>query len=226
MAESLLRGALHQEKTGMPMNTIKNRAKEHLPMVLLTLLSIVQALALELLWSRVRESGFLFEATLDALLTWIQIGTSFLGIVVIWIVYASTAMRFRWVPTTSDSIYPFLIGILEFTMIETLAPRFMGWWFICLALIFGMMTWVSQSTMRRARQDGDNDEFFANLLPATKRDFYPAFATIAVLTVMGIIQLAAGDRGWFALFAVITAAAFLIRQLIVAARFWEMSVAS
>ena len=28
------------------------------------------------------------------------------------VVYASTAMRFRWVPTTSDSVYPIIIGIL------------------------------------------------------------------------------------------------------------------
>jgi hypothetical protein len=39
-------------------------------MVLLTLLSIVQALALELLWSHVRESGYLFDTSWTALLTW------------------------------------------------------------------------------------------------------------------------------------------------------------
>jgi hypothetical protein len=62
-------------------------------MVLLTLLSIVQALALELLWSHVRESVYLFDMSWTALLTWIQVGTTFLGIVVIWIAYASIAMR-------------------------------------------------------------------------------------------------------------------------------------
>jgi hypothetical protein len=77
-------------------------------MVLLTLLSIVQALALELLWSHVRESGYLFDTSWTALLTWMQVGTTFLGIVVIWIAYASIAMRFRWVPSTSDSVYPFV----------------------------------------------------------------------------------------------------------------------
>jgi hypothetical protein len=102
-------------------------------MVLLTLLSIVQALALELLWSHVRESVYLFDMSWTALLTWIQVGTTFLGIVVIWIAYASIAMRFRWVPSTSDSVYPFVVGLLEFILIETLAPEYMGWWFICLA---------------------------------------------------------------------------------------------
>ncbi len=193
-------------------------------MVLLTLLSIVQALALELLWSHVRESAYLFDLSWTALLTWIQIGTNFLGIVVIWIVYASTAMRFRWVPTTSDSVYPFVIGLLEFILIETLAPDYMGWWFVCLALIFALMTWVSQMTMRRARLDGENEEFFANLEPATIRDFYPVFIIIFGCILAGAYLVSSGDRGVLALIAVSGAFLVLVRQAIVAARFWEMSV--
>ena len=205
------------------MKIIRDRAKEHLPMVLLTLLSIVQALALELLWSHVRESAYLFEMTWTAMLTWIQIGTSFLGIVVIWLVYASTAMRFRWVPTTGDSVYPFIIGLLEFILIETLAPKYMGLWFGCLAIIFGLMTWISHRTMRRARLDGENDEFFANLAPATARDFLPAFVIVFVLVLAGTYLAISGDRGMVALAAVLIAFAGLVRQLIFAARFAEMS---
>ena len=206
------------------MKIIRDRAKEHLPMVLLTLLSIMQALALELLWSHVRESAYLFDMTWTALLIWVQIGATFVGIVVIWVAYASTAMRFRWVPTTSDSVYPFIVGILEFVMIETLTPEYMGWWFYCLAMIFGLMTWVSHTTMRRARLDSENDEFFANLKPATARDFYPAFIVIFVLTLAGAYLAEIGDRGVIALVAVFVAFAVLVRQLIVAARFWDFSV--
>ena len=207
------------------MKIIRNRAKEQLPMVLLTLLSIVQALALELLWSHIRESAYLFEMTWTAMLTWIQIGTSFLGIVVIWLVYASTAMRFRWVPTTGDSVYPFIIGLLEFILIETLAPEYMGLWFVCMAMIFGLMTWISHRTMRRARLDGENDEYFASLTPATARDFIPAFVIVFVLVLAGTYLAVTGDRGMVALVAVLLAFAGLVRQLIIAARFAEMSVA-
>jgi hypothetical protein len=205
------------------MKIIRDRAKEQLPMVLLTLLSIVQALALELLWSYVRESAYLFEMTWTSMLTWIQIGTSFLGIVVIWLVYASTAMRFRWVPTTGDSVYPFIIGLLEFILIETLAPEYMGLWFGCMAMIFGLMTWISHRTMRRARLDGENDEFFASLTPATARDFIPAFVIVFVLVLAGTYLAVTGDRGMVALVAVLLAFAGLVRQLIIAARFAEMS---
>ena len=193
-------------------------------MVLLTLLSIVQALALELLWSHVRESAYLFDMSWTALLTWIQISTTFMGIVVIWIVYAGTAMRFRWVPTTSDSVYPFAIGLLEFILIETLAPAYMGWWFICLAMIFALMSWVSHMTMRRARLDGENDEFFVDLEPATTKDFYAAFSIIVAFILAGIYLTMSGNRGDFAVFAVSAAFLVLVRQLFVAASFWQMSV--
>ncbi len=206
------------------MKIIRDRAKEQLPMVLLTLLSIVQALALELLWSHVRESDYLFDMTWSALLTWIQIGSSFLGIVLIWIVYASTAMRFRWVPNTSDSVYPFIIGILEFILIEMLAPAYMGWWFICLATIFGLMTWVAHMKMRRARLDGENDEFFNKFEPATMRDFYPVFTIISILFLAGVYLGISGDRGIIALAAVSVSFAGLVRQFFAAARFWELSV--
>ena len=43
------------------MDIIRNRATDQFPMVLLTLLSIVQALALELLWDHLRNRPDLYE---------------------------------------------------------------------------------------------------------------------------------------------------------------------
>lgn len=206
------------------MKSIRDRMKENSPMVLLTLLSIVQALALELLWSQVLESAFLFDMSWTALLAWIQVAANFTGIVVIWIVYASIAMRFRWVPSMSDSVYPFIIGVLEFILVETLDPEYMGWWFFCLGLIFGLMTWVNHMKMRRARLDGENDEFFAHLEPATVRDFYPAFISITGFFMAGSYLAISGDRGIVALIAVAAALAILLRQMLVAARIWDITV--
>ncbi len=100
----------------------------------------------------------------------------------------------------------------------------MGWWFFCLALIFGLMTWINHMTMRRARLDGENDEFFANLAPATARDFLPAFVIVFILVLAGTYLAVTADRGIFALVAVLIAFGGLVRQLIVAARFAEMFV--
>ncbi len=206
------------------MNTIRNRAKEHLPAVLLTLLSIVQALALELLWTHVREANYILELSWIAAISWTQIAASFLGIVLIWFLYVSNVVRFRWVPTTSDSVYPFLIGLLEFMLVETLGPDDMGLWFIYLALIFGFMTWVTQMTMRRARLDGENDAFFSNVKPAVLRDFYPAIAIVCGLMLAGAYLLTSGDRGIVAMLASLAAICLLAWQFYLSAHFWDRSV--
>ncbi len=52
-------------------------------------------------------------------------------------------MRFRWVPTTSDSVYPFVIGLIEFMLIDTLGPDEIGQWLVFVALIFSVMHWVA-----------------------------------------------------------------------------------
>ena len=78
--------------------------------------------------------------------------------------------------------------------------------------------------MRRARLDGENDEFFAHVKPATIRDFFPAAMIIIGFVVAGLYFGISGDRGVVALVAVSVSLALLIRQLLVAAGYWEMSV--
>ena len=84
------------------MNSIRVRAKEHFPTVLLTLVSIVQALALELLWSHLHEADYLFRLSWIAVISWIQIAATVIGIVLIWVIYSGNVIRFRWVPSTGD----------------------------------------------------------------------------------------------------------------------------
>ncbi len=208
------------------MNTMRNRAKEHFPTVLLTLLSIVQALALELLWSHLRESPYLFELSWITAISWLQIFATFSGLVLIWVVYANNVMRFRWVPVTSESVYPFLIGLVEFMLIETLGPDQIGLWFMLMALIFGMMTWVAHTNMRQARQDTDNEAFFSGFEPALLRDFYPQIAIVCAIALAGIYLLISGDRGLLALLALLATNIILGWQFYTAALFWKGNMTS
>jgi hypothetical protein len=193
-------------------------------MVLLTLLSIVQALALELLWSYVRESDFLFESSWTTVNAWIQITATFLGLVLIWVLYASNAMRFRWVPVTSDSVYPFLIGVLQFMLVETLGPGQTGQWLLLLAVIYAVMVRVSHTTMQRARLDADNAAFFNGLGRATMRDFYPHIVIVASMTVAGFYLTNSADSGRVETLALLAAASVLGWQFYEAARYWKLSV--
>jgi len=205
-------------------NTMRERAKEHFPTVLLTLLSIVQALALELLWSHLRETPYLFEPSWITTIAWMQILATFLGLILIWVVYANNVMCFRWVPVTSDSVYPFLIGLMEFMLIESLGPDEIGLWFIFLAVIFGMMIWVAHANMRRARQDPDNAAFFSKFAPAKFSDFYTPIAIVCVLVLTGIYLHISGNQGFFAILALLTTNVILIGQFYAAALFWKRNV--
>lgn len=206
------------------MSAIRERVKEHFPMVLLTLLSIVQALALELLWSHVMDAGYLYELTPSSILSWTQIAIMFLGLILIWVVYASSTMRFRWVPTTSDSVYPFVIGVLEFTAVELLGPDERGPWLVVMAVIFGTMVRVNHKTMQRVRKDPDNAEVFSGLEPATFRDFIPHTVVVSALALSGIYVHFDDGATLFTPIAILATAGLLLWQLTVAARYWVRSV--
>jgi len=190
-------------------NLVRNRAKTHFPAVLLTLLSIVQAIALELLWAHLVESPFLYELTALAILGWMQVCSTLLGMILIWVVYASNVMRFSWVPTVTDSIYPFIVGIIEFWLVESLAPGSYGTWLIVMGLLVAIMTWISQTTMRRARFDEDNADFFRGVPPATWKDFIPQLLIVAIFLSLGGCTFV-----------------FLCWQFLSTARFWNLAMAS
>lgn len=204
-----------------PVSRIRARVKDHLPGVLLTLLSIVQALALELLWSHLQEARYLYEATWQAAIWWLQVFANFLGIVVIWVIYASSAMRFRWVPTVSDSVFPFVVGVGEFLLVATLGPAYLGVWFLAMAGIFALMNWISHISLRRARQDPENEEFFSRVAPATLRDFFPAMASVLSLAAFGGYFLFAPGSLPVVVAGMLLVTALLLLQLYAAGVFWE-----
>jgi len=205
-------------------NRIRTRVKDHLPGVLLTLLSIVQALALEILWTHLRESDFLYQVNWTAATGWAQLLANFFGIVLVWVIYASTTMRFRWIPTTGDSVYPFVIGVVEFLLVESIRPGFLGAWFLQMALIFALMNWIAHHMFRRARLEEENDEFFSRVGRATRRDFYPAMATVAVLAATGIVFLVFDPPAAVGAAAVVAMNLLMFWQLYLAASFWNRSV--
>lgn len=86
------------------METIRNRAKDNFPMVLLTLLSIVQALALEFLWDHMRHRSELFDWSFAIIPGWMQVIATFSTIILIWLMYSGMLMRFRWTPTIKDFV--------------------------------------------------------------------------------------------------------------------------
>ncbi len=206
------------------MDTIRNRAKEQFPMVLLTLLSIVQALALEFLWDHVRHRAEIFEISVVALLGWLQISASLIVIILIWLMYAGMLMRFRWTPTVTDSIWPFLVGLIQFLMIEIMGAEKLALWVIVLALIYGITDFINHRAMKRARADPANREFFERYLPATLRDFVPQITTVAALMLAGGWIWYSGHQSWFAICTLVGSLIGLGYEMYRTVRYWNVSM--
>ena len=206
------------------MDRIRNRAIDQFPMVLLTLLSIVQALALELLWDHLRNRPDLYEYSWIALLGWVQIAASLMGIMLIWLIYSGMVMRFRWTPSTADSILPFFVGLIEFLMIDMMGPDKLGQWMIVLALVFATMIVASHTVFRRARRDPANRAWFDRFSPATLRDFLPQGVVVAALILIGAWLWQSGNAGWPALGALLITHVILGYEIYNAAKFWNQSM--
>lgn len=206
------------------MNSIRERAVEQFPAVLITLLSIIQALALEFLWNHLHQRPDLYELGWPAVAGWLQIAATFNGLILVWLVYVGTVMRFRWTPTTGDSVLPFFVGLIEFLMIDLMGPENIGRWFVVLAIIFAAMALGNHRTMRRARGDPANKEFFETVTPATLSDFLPQAIRIFAMTLIGTWLWQSDNHGWFAMFALLASVLMLSYETFNAAKFWNRSL--
>lgn len=207
------------------MSKIRARAQAQFPSVLLTLISIIQALALELMWSKIMESDFLWSWSMQSVLAWGMLSVAFLGMLQIWIMYATMVMGFTWRPLLRDSILPFVIGIQEFMMISMIGEEFNTLWLYVLASIFVTANWVSHSSLRRARLETENAQFFSTVEPATFKDFIPAITIIMVLVLLGIAADLTANTSWIPLSALVFANIMLAVQLIGLRKIWHTLMA-
>jgi hypothetical protein len=203
---------------------IRDRAKSRFPSVLLTLLSILQALALEVLWSNLSHSNHLWEGGLGAVVGWLQVSAVFGGIVVVWLFYSSLVMRLVWVPSIRDSILPFIVGSAEFLLAEMLSPELRHMWFFLFAAIFGFSAWTSTTTFVRARRDPDNAGLWDDFDPYSARSLAGPICAVVLLVAAGVGVWIWGATSLVALLAVGFANCALILQVLTIRYFWNQSL--
>jgi hypothetical protein len=206
------------------MESIRNRAVEQFPTVLITLLSIVQALAIEFLWDHLHHRTDLYDMSLLSLLGWMQIVASLIGIILIWLSYASMVMRFRWVPSTLDSVLPFFVGLIQFLMIDLMGPDHIGQWILVLAVVFATMIIGSHHVFRRARKEPANSEFFDRYEPAGARDFVPQSAVFFFLVLSGGWLWIRDGGTWVSLIIVAITLIILFNEIRNSVAFWDRSM--
>ena len=124
----------------------------------------------------------------------------------------------------TDSIYPFLVGIIEFWLVEALNIGSTGLWFIVMGAAIGVMHWIAQITMRRARSDADNDQFFERTARATLSDFYPQASIVAIFVVAGLLTIAMNPPPVVQGTSVLLTLLFLAWQFLTTARYWNAAI--
>lgn len=201
-----------------------NRVRSLVPTIILTVLSMIQALALELYWNQLVQSEFLWSGGWIALVGWLQFGTMFFGILLIWLLYVSFVLRFNWLPSLEDTLVPFLIGLMEFAMIDMTRPVLVGPWLLLLAALFVVTVLTSHTIYRRARSDPSNEYFFSQFDPSTWRDYRESAATVAGMALLGTLLWLYPGLHALAVLAMLLAMVALGYQYLQARRFWLHSL--
>jgi hypothetical protein len=200
------------------------RAKDLLPAIILTVLSMIQALALELLWSRIEGSDFLWQLDPAGIIGWLQLLVMLSGILLIWVMQVSFVLRFTWLPSLEDAVLPFFIGLLEFIMIDLSAPEFLGIWFVVLAAVFSVATAGSHLTMRQARRDPANDYFFSQIGAASLGDYKGSIAVAIMLCAFGLLIWLSGNHALLSIVALLIALLALLFRFHQVRHYWMHSL--
>ena len=208
------------------MQDITSRVKHNVPALVLTLLGIMQAFALELLWSFIVETPYLFALTWQALLSWLQVSITLIGTILVWVSYATNVTRVLWVPTMQEFVMPFAVGLIQFSIIQMLTVQLIGPWMVLVAVLILTINWIAHSTMRKARLDGDNSEFFTGTTTADWRDFQLAIGSIALLLVYGIYEWVFAPFNAATLSILLITLGLLLVQFRLMAVWWSRSVST
>jgi hypothetical protein len=204
---------------------LKDRARDKFPQVMLTLLSIVQALALQFLWESMRDNPVLFQIDLPGAIGWLQILVSLLSIIIIWLLYVDLVMRFRITPRMADLVLPFILGLIEFYFVEIASPEWLGEWLITLAVLFLIFSSMHHRIMRRARRDQENKEFFDQVNPLSRKEKNKRILYYLTIAAIGAWFMVNPETSHIALIIVFVILARQFMALFRISQFWNISLA-
>ncbi len=203
---------------------MRDRVKQRWPMVLLTLVSIIQALALETLWSEIVEESAVFVAGVPGAIAALQTVIVLFAIVLVWVFFAQLVMRFIWFPGMRDSLAPFAIGLIEFVLAELVGAGQYGIWIALLAFAFLAAHLVLISAFARAAREPENGGFFVAVQarPVWQRHGPTLGFTALLLLVAGVVELAASEL--VTLVALCVVLTLLLVQLWLQRVYWYSTV--
>lgn len=201
---------------------LRARAKRLFPGVLLTLASIIQALALETLWGEIAgQAEAVGVASLGAVV-WLQGSALLLAIMVLWIFYAQLVMRLAWVPRLIDSLVPFGYGLGQFLLADTIGSLALHLWLLPFPFIFALALLAWNATLAHAAEEPENAQIIDGFLPASRLvRLGPMVGTIVVLLALAlVVWLAPGT----ALACLLMLNLLMLGHLVLQGAYWRRSM--
>jgi len=179
-----------------------------------------------MLWSAAVANMPFDHSSATAVTGWLQSFTTLLMLIVVWMTFVGLLMRFVWTPALSDTALPFIVGILQFAVIEAATPNRFGFWLIGLGVLSLVMAFLTQRYFKLARLNPQNAEFFELVTPATWRDFLPSFVLATYAITAGAAVLAFSVTAWALTLIILPIIAGFAYYIYDQNRFWVMSIPS
>src|SRR5262245_10586291 len=174
------------------MSSLRDDAKRLFPTITLTLVSIVQALALQALLQGALDPLANHGEGAAFALRMFQVVGVFLMLVIVWHEYVLGVVRFRYVIGLQDSLIPFVLGFAELGVIEATYNAPLETWFLWQALALAVGVWIYWHQTWRARHDpeaGDIRERHGQFTATQRIAFMVASSAFCVVVSLAIAQL-------------------------------------
>lgn len=188
------------------------------PSVYLTLISVLQAIALE---SLVDQQSILdYSLDLGGVVLFLESMLALHVIFNIWISYALVVIPLRWTFDVTDFAIPFLIAILEYTAIKTLGRWDSQILFAMVAAGYASGWWHVTNNINRARLQYPGPASRNVPLPGLRQP-YLELAVTGLIALLVIVLIPQWSNDWVCCIALLALHCSLIRSSVAWLRWWK-----
>lgn len=166
------------------------RLLDYMPTYYVTLVSVIQVIALGLLFTTIYEElADAIAGTIDPIWTVLIAGMFFI-IMSIWITYTRTTSTMRLIPETLDGVIPFFFGLTEAIPIYLLALHELAWFYLSLSACAMVAIVQYIHTFRQLRlHHRENREVLEKIGPWEPRAILMAGIRAFLFILFGLIEI-------------------------------------
>jgi hypothetical protein len=207
---------------------VEQRLKDSFSRVYLTLLSVIQGVALADLALNVGAGYQQFN-----LVRWLLILVNFGVVITIWHTFTMHITLWCWIPDLRDTLIPFMIGAVELVLNHTISLSLSAWLFI-MAIIASMAMLAIWYAGQRAQEEDENT-LMLSLLRKQLRLYalynlgvsalYLLLAVVSRVESLGTDHRVQTERGVLTLALVLLVAGCIVGENIISMRTWSRAIA-